>query len=460
MHFFKKKKLSIIFLLVLLFQTVVAPIAFADEEPVDEPSLVALGDSITYGWNLYEGENPDKSKPSAHAFPNYIFGGGFDVTNLSYPGWTSGQLLDAIKTNPAYLPAIAQADVITLNIGNNDLLQAAEVGKLISEGTPLTPEKIAEITQKIEAASLQLASNLTQIMGAIRGVNQEAPILFYNAYNPFGAHIEQVVPNLHTMGELIITNVNQKVIAPISASVPGTFLVDAYSAYNGKQAAYILPFPDVHPTIEGQKALASLADQVLISLLPPELPELEILLSATPADSTEGPVTIDVTTNQEEVLEMKWLPGELAVEDFETEGNDIPLDNPVFEVTENGFYTVYVLSGTGEKGVASIEVKNIVPPVEEPPVEEPPVEEPPVEEPPAEEPPVNEEPKVEDPKEDPKKEPVKDEEKVTPEKTETKSGPKLPSTASPLFNMLAIGMTTLLIGSALLFMYVRKNRTA
>ncbi|WP_099355414.1 SGNH/GDSL hydrolase family protein [Fredinandcohnia onubensis] len=459
MQFFKKKKLSILFLLALLFQAVVAPMAFAEDGPVDKPSLVALGDSITFGWNLYEGENPDKSKPSAHAFPNYILGGGFDVTNLSHRGWTSSDLLAKFTSDPSYLPAIAQADVITLNIGNNDLLQAAEVSKLLTEGQQLTPEKIAEITQKIEAASLQLASNLAQIMGAIRGVNQEAPILFYNAYNPFGAHIEQIVPNLHTMGEMIITNVNQKVIAPVAASVPGTILVDAYSAYNGKQAAYILPFPDVHPTIEGQKALASLADQVLISLLPPELPELEILLSATPAETTEGPVTINVATNHEEVLEMKWLQGQLAVEDFETEGTDIPLDNPVFKVTENDFYTVYVLSGTGEEKVASIEVKNIVP-VEEPPVEEPPVEEPPVEEPPVEEPPVNEEPQAEDPKEDPKKEPVKDEQKVTPEKTETKSGNKLPNTASPLYNMLAIGITTLLIGSALLFRYLRRNRTA
>ncbi|MGN7297127.1 GDSL-type esterase/lipase family protein [Ferdinandcohnia sp. SAFN-114] len=461
MHFFKKKKLSILFLLVLLFQTVVAPMAFADEVPVDKPSLVALGDSITFGWNLYEGENADKSKPSSHAFPNYILNGGFDVTNLSTPGWTSSDLLAKFTSDPSYLPAIAQADVITLNIGNNDLLQAADVSTLIKEGQSLTPEKIAEITKKIEAASLQLASNLAQIMGAIRGVNQEAPILFYNAYNPFGAHIEQIVPNLHTMGEMIITNVNQKVIAPVAASVPGTFLVDAYSAYNGKQAAYILPFPDVHPTVDGQKALAALADQVLLSLLPPELPELEILLTATPTDSTEGPVTINVATNHEEVLELKWLPGELPVEDFETEGNEIALDNPVFEVTENGFYTVYVLSGNGEEKVASIEVKNIVPPVEEPPVEEPPVEEPPVEEPPVEEPPVNEEPPAEDPKEDPKKEePVKDEQKVTPEKTETKSGPKLPNTASPLYNMLAIGIATLLFGSALLFVYVRRNRTA
>ncbi|MCC3356107.1 SGNH/GDSL hydrolase family protein [Bacillus sp. REN16] len=454
MSFFKKKKLSILFLLVLLFQAVVAPMSFAAEATADKPSLVALGDSITFGWNLYEGENPDISKPSIHAFPNYIGDGGFDVTNLSFPGWTSGDLLTKITSDPMYLPAIAQADVITLNIGNNDLLQAAEINKLISEGQALTPEKIEEITIKIKLASGQLAANLTQIMGAIRQVNQSAPIIFYNIYNPFGAHLDPIVPNLHMMGEQIITGVNKNVIEPIAAKVPGTILVDAYSAYNGKQATYIRPFPDVHPTVEGQKVLASLADQALLSLLPPEL---EILLTPSTTESSEGPVTINIATNHDEILELKWLPGKLAVEDFETEGNIIPLDNPAFDVTENGFYTVYILSGTGEKKVVSIEITSIVPKVVQP-TEEPPVEQPPVEEPPATEDP-KEGPKEEQKEEPKKEEPVKNEQKVTPEKKEIKSGPKLPNTASPIYNLLALGISALLIGSVVLFMYMRRNRT-
>ncbi|WP_449537895.1 SGNH/GDSL hydrolase family protein [Ferdinandcohnia sp. Marseille-Q9671] len=463
MRFIKKKKLSIFVLLAIMFQAVIAPMAFAETTPVDKPSLVALGDSITFGWNLYEGENPDKTKPSAHAFPNYILGGGFEVTNLSWPGWTSGDLLGAIKTNPSYVPSIANADVITLNIGNNDLLQAVDLNNLLTEG-PLTDEKIEELKGKITAASLQMGANLTEIMGIIRHQNKVAPIIFYNIYNPFGQHVEQHVPKLHTFGEEIVTAVNQSVIAPISARVPGTILVDAYSAYNGKQHMYVRQYPDVHPTIEGQKVLASLADKALASLLPPEL---EIALAATPTEEVEGPITVNIETNHEEILEMKWLPGELAVEDFGSEGNDISLDKRSFEVTENGFYTVYVLSGTGEEKVKSIEITNILPkveepPVEKPPVEEPPVEEPPVEEPPAEEPPVKEDPKGEQPtKEEPtKEEPVKDENKVTPDKKETKSGPKLPKTASPLYNMLAVGITTLLIGSAVLAMYLRRNRTA
>lgn len=438
------------FVLALLLQTVLAPFVFAEETAEDKPSLVALGDSITFGWNLYGEDEPDKSKPSKHAFPNYILDGAFDVTNLSFPGWTSGDLLGQIKTNPVYLPAITEADVITLNIGNNDLLKAADINNLLNNPEPLTDEKIAEITEKIEAASIQLYSNLAQIMGAIRGVNQDAPILFYNTYNPFGSHMDQVFPGLHLMGEKIILGVNENVIHPIATDAPGTILLDAYSAYNGKQGDYILP-NDVHPTIAGQKVLASLADQALFSLLPPELPELEIELTATPTESTEGPVTVAVATNHEEISEMKWLPGELEVEDFENEGNEISLSNPVFEVTENGVYTVYVLSETGEKKVSTIQITNIEEKVVEPPVVEPPIVEPPHEVPPAEEEPPAEEPK--------KEEPAKNEQKVTPEKTETKSGPKLPNTASPLYNMLAFGIATIVIGSALLFMYFRRNRT-
>ncbi|MFS0862900.1 SGNH/GDSL hydrolase family protein [Fredinandcohnia sp. 179-A 10B2 NHS] len=446
---YKERKLSILFLLVLLMNAFVSPMVFAEEVTVDKPSLVALGDSITFGWNLYEGENPDKTKPSSHAFPNYILGGGFEVTNLSYPGWTSTQLLEKFTAaDPTYLTAIAQADVITLNIGNNDFLQLPEIMDLRSNPRPLSESELMALKGKIVQTAFQLGENLKMIFQGIRSVNNTAPIVFYNMYNPFEAKTN---PVLHTLGKTLINGegeqkgINELVYLPFG-QIPGTFLVDAYSAFEGKQDTFILPFPDVHPTIAGQKALASLADQVLYQLFPPEL---KITLTPTPTESTEGPVTIAVETNQEELLEIKWLPGQLEVKDFEENGNEIEVANPVFEVTENGFYTVYVLSGFGEEKVQTIEITNIIEPEEEPPAEEePPVEE----EPPAEEmPPVKEEPVKEDPKQTP--------DKQAPDKQKpVKSGNKLPDTASSNYNLLVAGVSLLLVGSGIFFIYVRKNR--
>jgi hypothetical protein len=41
---------------------------------------------------------------------------------LGVTGWTFDQLLDALHNGPSFAKAIQNADVITLDIGNNDLL--------------------------------------------------------------------------------------------------------------------------------------------------------------------------------------------------------------------------------------------------------------------------------------------------------------------------------------------------
>ena len=48
-------------------------------------------------------------------------------------------------------------------------------------------------------------------------------------------------------------------------NVNGVFVVDAYSTMKANPHLYIIPF-DIHPTIEGQKALALLADTTFRSI--------------------------------------------------------------------------------------------------------------------------------------------------------------------------------------------------
>ncbi len=79
-----------------------------------------LGDSITFGWNLEDTEG-NKQK-SAYAFPNLIAAGAFNVTNISGGGWTSKNIIDEVN-DPKNMAAIESANVFTLNIGSNDLMQ-------------------------------------------------------------------------------------------------------------------------------------------------------------------------------------------------------------------------------------------------------------------------------------------------------------------------------------------------
>ncbi|MCT8137661.1 hypothetical protein H1D32_07775 [Anaerobacillus sp. CMMVII] len=425
------KRIVHLFLIMVLISSMFASMVSANED-LEKLSLVALGDSITFGHNL--------ANPASEAFPNYIGQGLFDVTNLAYPGWTSSQLLEALLSNPAYTSSLKEADLITLNIGNNDLLQATEFGKIVTGQKELNP---VELAQAVELASVQIAQNLEQIFGIIRS-QSEAPILFYNIYNPTVPGPTEFEQTFYYLAGQMAQLVNEEVIHKFHSPDYGIFVLDAFSAYEGKQAQYLLP-QDIHPNLEGHYVLADLANALLAELLqPPVDAELILELTASTTEETTGPVTISVSANYELVVAM-WLAGDKNVTEFATEGNEFVGE---FEVTKNGTYTVFGLTAEGLVGIGYITIENIV---EEEPVVEEPIEEEPVVEEPIEEEPVEEEPIEEE-------QPV--EEKVTPPAKEDKklgSGNKLPNTATPLYNYLLLGFGLLLIGSLSMYAQHRKK---
>ncbi len=423
----------------LLVSTLFSSFAFANEQ--SKPSLVALGDSITYGYGL--------GSPVSEAFPHLIGGGKLDVTNLGVPGWTSGDLLSSLQTDSSVIQALQSANVITLNIGSNDLLQAANFAGLIEDPTLFDPVALG---QNVAAAIGSFGNNLIGIISTIRQHSQ-APIILYTIYNPIPLE-NPLGPTFYGFAEQMISKTNNEVIKP-TAIGSKSLLADAYVSYTDQQLNYLLP-NDVHPNQEGHQVLANLANQLLIQLLVPS----NIELTVSHEEQSTDPVSISVTTTGQ-VIEMKWLPGEKEVSDFLEEGNVI-IDRE-FEVTENGTYTVYVKNVFGFETVNSITINNIL---EEPPIEEEPPaeEEPPVEEePPAEEePPVEEEPPAEEEKpvvkkpeekqkKDKKKEKGKDKEKENDTIVPADKKNKLPNTATPMYNYMGIGIGLILLGSVLLF---------
>ncbi len=253
-----KKRYSILFGLMLGISSIFSSIVFAEKNTAlrdrDRPQLVALGDSITFGYHL----EPNQTKPSPNAFPNLIGNGQYEVTNLGVPGWTSADLLYALKTNPVFKKSLKSADVVILDIGSNDLLQASGLTQITQSQTPigLTPE----LQQKLLLAEKQYAINLSAIISNIKK-QTNAPIIVYNLFNPFGKSSDPLQASLHQLGEQIIPAVNSQIIKPL-ALLTRSKLADAYTAFNGKQAVYIIP-GDVHPNVAGHKALASLADMIL-----------------------------------------------------------------------------------------------------------------------------------------------------------------------------------------------------
>jgi lysophospholipase L1-like esterase len=388
------KRLPIIFALVLVLSTFFSSFVFAENNV--KPNLVALGDSITFGYKL----EANQTQASPNAFPNLIGNNAFNVTNLGIPGWTSGQLLAALNTDQ-FINAVKAADVVTLNIGNNDILQAADLSNIILTHTPVDP---AVLLPNVQAAAAQLSVNLQAIITKIKTQNPTAPIIFYNLYNPFGESADQFFAYLHTIGEQIITSVNGGVINPF-ANVPGIYLADAYTKYNGHQADYISPAIDlIHPNLAGHQALAALANEKLSSLVPGQI---TVDLTPSTTEQTKDPVSINVSTTATKVLAMQWLAGSKTIDDFAAAGTDIT-DNK-FQVTENGTYSVYVRDSKGAKTVKSITINNIK-----------------------------------------KEEPVQNNPTPTPTPTPTPNtggtGHTLPNTATPMYNYLAVGLASILAG--------------
>jgi lysophospholipase L1-like esterase len=242
----KSKKLLSIFLVGLLLSVVFSHAVFAK----GNKSLVALGDSITFGWNL----SPTNDRPSDKAFPSLIANSEdeYRVSNLAVGGATSGDLLALLKTK-SYRDALTRASVITLEIGSNDFLLGA---RLIIDKLTSIPGYIPTTAdmQLIGLISTQYSMNMAAIISEIRSVTK-APIILYNIYNPFYG-IDLQAGALLALPNMFIKSYD---------SAPSIVVVDAFSAFAGKQNNLVIP-NDVHPNIDGHKVLAKLGLEALDSL--------------------------------------------------------------------------------------------------------------------------------------------------------------------------------------------------
>lgn len=268
----KFKRFSFLFVFMLILSTLAAPFAFAKTAPAPKLKVVALGDSITFGY----------PPPSTTAFPDLITGAR-EVVKYGGSGATSSQLFAAINSNPKnFKKAIKKADVITINIGSNDLMQATGVATLFANLQPLVPNlqvnmlngELVKVINSVTLASPtpdQLALYSTNLVKIIKTIKSEtdAPIILYNLYNPIVLSNNPILNELllgplHTFvgDNLVVVNgiINQV------GKATRAHVVDSYSTINANPSVYIIPF-DIHPTPAGHKALALLADSKLHSII-------------------------------------------------------------------------------------------------------------------------------------------------------------------------------------------------
>ena len=293
-----RRKLWAIVVCICMLTTIFSVQALAADET---PSYVALGDSITTGYGLTNKET--------EAFPVLIAGEtGTTLTNLAEDGETSASLQTKLQTNESVKTAVAGADVITITIGGNDLMNAL-YAYLADEDPKLgTPDEIADkfsngsftgnLSSLIEyiisfpdsenytTALQNFESNLKAIISQIKLYNSDAKLVVATQYNPYG-HIDTSMISIFfddidaalAVFETGVTALNKIINTDINYSV-----ADVYTAFKKANtaedplcnASFSLSSInlDFHPNAEGHKMIAGVVADAIGTLPTPE-PEPE-----------------------------------------------------------------------------------------------------------------------------------------------------------------------------------------
>jgi lysophospholipase L1-like esterase len=96
------------------------------------PALAASWNYTAFGDSLAYGSGATNNQGYTDLYKNYLETDNqatVTLYNLGVPGWKSTDLLSALKTNSTFRQAAAGSDVITIDIGGNDLLQAVYLYK-------------------------------------------------------------------------------------------------------------------------------------------------------------------------------------------------------------------------------------------------------------------------------------------------------------------------------------------
>ena len=246
----KTKRLTAILLCLCLVFALFPIRALAAE---GQKSYVALGDSITSGYGLSD-DDPGFTELVAES-------GGYALTNLAEDGAATADLLETLSEEETSA-AVAEADLITVTIGGNDLMGAL-YGYLAEKyneenGTSITAEDVAELLAGGENAAVSqidmltfaleaipafpesaaaagalsaFEQNLADILSAVEELNPDAALIVVNQYNPYGHLPTNVL--IFDLSSVIsaVDSAVRTLNAVIWNTADGCAVADAYTAF-------------------------------------------------------------------------------------------------------------------------------------------------------------------------------------------------------------------------------------
>lgn len=212
--------------------------------PAETPSptpraqrLLVLGDSIGTGAGAttsYAAELVER------------LGRPLDLRNLARNGWTTSDLLTALQEDPRFRGAVAEADLITVTIGGNDLLAAR---RAYLDGTCGGADGL----DCVRAAVADLGQRWDAIAAELRSLAPEAAtIVTATIYDPFAgvspdAAITQTLDDYLTQANAAIRD---------RASAHGIAVAPVAESFAGQ--ADLISDDGIHPSDSGHARIADL----------------------------------------------------------------------------------------------------------------------------------------------------------------------------------------------------------
>ena len=264
-HFWEKQ-LSVLFAgTVLCGMLAVMPTSAADQ-----PSLLILGDSISSGDGLAAGEC---------GYYDYVAEcTGASLTNLAKSGSSTEDLLNLID-DTANQDAIKKADIISISIGGNDLMQPTReyfdslkqdgesiiqtLKRVAKEGDPV--KLMGNLTAKLRAPRQAAIANIPVIEEKLRALNPDAKIVMQTLYNPFEVKQSYLdergfsasdIKNYNTF--MTYVNNNEKQINNAIAALETVQSAEVGAAFKSDSLIYDRVLQnDPHPTALGHALIAA-----------------------------------------------------------------------------------------------------------------------------------------------------------------------------------------------------------
>ncbi|KRE59427.1 GDSL-type esterase/lipase family protein [Paenibacillus sp. Soil750] len=208
--------------------------------------IVALGDSLTAGTGDntgkgYVGRVREKLE-KASGKPVFV------LNNLAIPGYKSDQLLADLELKKTQ-DALAQADIILLTIGGNDIFAGGDGLFKGDNQTEFNPEAAEK---RVDPA----LAKMEKIISSINQANPKATLLYIGLYHPF----LDLDPS--RQGSLTVQRWNNGVFK-LTNKYPQMLIVPTYDLFEQNLIKYLSSADHFHPNGDGYERIADRIVQIL-----------------------------------------------------------------------------------------------------------------------------------------------------------------------------------------------------